>query len=262
MNMPSLLRRAILLACAAMMSTTHPPRCRCDAFSYARPRDVVISSSSRSPPPPPRRRRHHLSVSAADRTGVVVVDADDRSRPNIVRIVTHDDYVDFLRSDDRVCVIKYYADWCKSCQKFGAKFRHLAHDLGDRIDVDGDVVRSGRARFAEVEYATGARLCRALKVNRLPTVHVYRPGRGKVVDVTCKPSLFHLVVDELHRVMDETDADANEARVGTDGDMAHSSFDATMVAGSYLGEEIVASLQRGKEKDEGAKEVYWGNERL
>lgn len=115
-KMPSLLRRAILLACAAMMSGWgHPSRCcRCDAFSsalhpipsplsgrHSSPgRDVMITSSSSTTP----RRRHRLRVSASERAGDVG-DADDRSRPNIARIATHDEYLDFLRRDDRVCVI-------------------------------------------------------------------------------------------------------------------------------------------------------------
>ena len=168
---------------------------------------------------------------------------------------------------------EYYADWCKSCQKFGAKFRHLAHDRGDLVDVDGNVVRRGDVRFAEVEYTESARLCRTLKVNKLPTVHMHVAGCGKVVDMTCKPSLFHLVVDELHRVMDgsmaslssgadadvmEANADANYmAEVRGSGSTTNSSFDVTMVDGVSLGEKIVASLKRGKEKkDEGAKRIY------
>ena len=171
-------------------------------------------------------------------------------------------------------LLEYYADWCKSCSKFGAKYRHLAHDLGDVIDLDGGVVRLGDVRFAEVEYTTSARLCKTLKVNKLPTVHVYRAGSGKVVDMTCKPSLFHLVVDELRRVMDgsssgASDADDAEAEADTNDEAAWSnrgdiktnaSFDVTMVAGSSLGEDIVASLKKKKKKneDEGAKkETNW-----
>jgi hypothetical protein len=130
------------------------------------------------------------------------------------------------------------------------------------------VVRRGDVRFAEVEYTASARLCKTLKVNKLPTVHMHVAGCGKVVDVTCKPSLFHLVVDELHRVMDgsasssssssgvdadgvETDANVNMAEVRSDGGTTNSSFEIAMVDGSSLGEEIVASLRRGKEKTDG-----------
>jgi hypothetical protein len=89
-------------------------------------------------------------------------------------------------------------------------------------------------------------------VTKLPTVHMYRKGSGKIVDMTCKPSLFHLVVDELHRVMDERD---ETARVrGTDLVLEENSngnvFDVAMEDGSVLGEEIVASLKKKDEKEE------------
>jgi hypothetical protein len=142
--------------------------------------------------------------------------------------------------------------------------------LGDRVNVDGAVLRSGNVRFGEVEYTASARLCKTLKVNKLPTVHIHRAGSGKVVDMTCKPSLFHLVVDELHRVLDgsspgvvdadDAEADAKDKAVVTsDGNMTNASFDMTMVAGLSLGEEIVASLKKKKEEeDEGAKkETNW-----
>ena len=75
-------------------------------------------------------------------------DEDQARRPNIVKINSHEQYVKFLEEDDRVCVIKFYATWCKSCQRFGLKFRHLAFEEGDRISGD-NVYHSGNARFAE-----------------------------------------------------------------------------------------------------------------
>ena len=99
-----------------------------------------------------------------------------------------------------------------------------------------------------------------------PTCHIYRRGKGKIVDMTCKPSLFHLVVDELKRVLldeaknDTTDASETDANVimNDDEKMKNTKFDLTMVAGSSLGEEIVASLNE-KKKDEANKKLlpYW-----
>jgi thioredoxin-like negative regulator of GroEL len=164
------------------------------------------------------------------------------TRPKIVRITTHEEYVTFLHEDDHICIIKFYADWCKSCQKFGIKYRHLAHEMG------------GNVRFAEVEYTASAQLCKTLKVNKLPTCHIYRRGKGKIVDMTCKPSLFHLVVDELNRVLDEAKNDTTSnvetnanVIMNDDEKMKNTTFDMTMVAGSSLGEVIVASLNEKKE---------------
>lgn len=97
---------------------------------------------------------------------------------------------------------RFYAHWCKSCQKFGMKYRHLAFEEGDRIGPEGAVVRPGEVRFAEAEYTASAKLCKSLRVKKLPTVHMFRRGRGKVADMTCKPSMFHLVVDEMRRLLD------------------------------------------------------------
>lgn len=143
------------------------------------------------------------------------------------------------------CNAEFYAEWCKSCQKFGLKFRQLASD------EEG----SDKVRFAQIEYTANAKLCKTLKVNKLPTVHMYRKGNGKIVDMTCKPSLFHLVVDELHRVLG---GDVVEKR---DNGESNSKivFDEAMVAGSALGEEIVASLKKEEEEEVhgGKKQKNW-----
>ncbi len=87
-------------------------------------------------------------------------------------------------------------------------------------------------------------------MNKLPTVHMYWKGSGKIVDMTCKPSLFHLAVDELHRVLGD---------VGKPDERNSYVFDVTMVVGSALGEEIVASLKEEEEVD--GRSVYLYNKR-
>eukprot|EP00984_Skeletonema_dohrnii_P035100 scaffold34616_cov159-Skeletonema_dohrnii-CCMP3373.AAC.5 len=134
-------------------------------------------------------------------------DDDDRSRPNIVKIQTHQDYVDFLQEDDRLCLVKFYASWCKSCKRFGVSYRHLAFEEGDHLNPNGDVVHVGNVRFAEVEYSQNAKLCKSLKVRKLPTVHYYKRGGGKLSELTCKPSQFQLAIDEMNLLLDGNDAD-------------------------------------------------------
>ena len=129
---------------------------------------------------------------------------DDRSRPNIVKIETHQDYLDFLQQDDRLCIVKFFAKWCKSCRRFGVSFRHLASEEGDHININGDTVHLGDVRFAEVEYSQNFKLCKTLKVKKLPTVHYYKRGEGKISELTCKPSQFQLVVDEMNRLVTES----------------------------------------------------------
>ena len=70
---------------------------------------------------------------------------------------------------------RFYATWCKSCQRFGLKYRHLARDEGDHIigteaEDSIAVTHTGEVRFAEIEYASSAKLCKTLKVKKLPTV--------------------------------------------------------------------------------------------
>lgn len=245
------LRRALLLACTTLAALQNP----CHAFStcsslLAHPSDVRISS-----------RQHKIALS-----GRATHEEEDRSRPNIVVLKTHEDYVKFLEEDDRLCVVKFYANWCKSCQKFGVKYRHLAFEEGDRIiGMEGTTVHSGKVRFAEIEYAASAKLCKSLKVKKLPTVHMFRKGKGKIVDMTCKPSLFHLVADEMHRVLDDsgnieslddTELEAAETeQVEIHNNATSASFDRSMVAGSTLVDGIVASL--GKEKEAPKKEKWF-----
>ena len=65
----------------------------------------------------------------------------------------------------------------------------------------------GNVRFAEVEYSQNAKLCKSLKVKKLPTVHYYKRGGGKLSELTCKPSQFQLAIDEMNRLLDGSDAD-------------------------------------------------------
>lgn len=205
------------------------------------------------------------------------VGEEDRSRPNIVVIKTHEDYVRFIEEDDRLCIIKFYANWCKSCQRFGLKYRHLAFDRGDRVDAEGSLYHTGDVRFAEAEYSASAKLCKALKVRKLPTVHMHVAGRGRVADMCCKPSQFQMVVDEVQRQLDgtavvevmaesstpvieaEAEVEAGTA-IGGNAMDAGDSFDEAMTNGSSLADEIMASLRGKEERQQGSsgeKEKSW-----
>lgn len=77
---------------------------------------------------------------------------------------------------------RYYAKWCKKCQKVGQQFTRLAREMGDQPGVEGPV------RFAAVEYtpASQAFITEELKVIGLPTVQIYT-GIHKVFDTTKNP---------------------------------------------------------------------------
>ena len=112
----------------------------------------------------------------------------------------------------------------------------------------------------QVEYSAGAQLCKLLKVRRLPTVHMYKKGSGKIADMTVKPSLFHLVVDEFHRVVGdnsivlkaETTVDKElklQHNVTSNSNMTTAPFNEAMLAGDSLGDEIIASLKKEKKEE-------------
>lgn len=255
--MASLLpRRALLFACIAALAAV---RFQCTAFSTTSPASSLALRSEGGIVH--RSKIRPLSVKAEDDE-----DDGDRSRPNIVVIKSHEDYVKFLEEDDRLCVIKFYASWCKSCQRFGLKFRHLAFEEGDRVIGDVAPHHLGEVRFAEVEYSAAAKLCKALRVRKLPTVHMHKLGRGKVADMCCKPSQFQLVVDEVRRQLDGTEegsavtemelpshavTEVAEA-VATPVKLSNTtgsgnSFDDMMKKGTSLADEIIASMRKDKE---------------
>lgn len=184
---------------------------------------------------------------------------DDRGRSNIVIIQNHEDYVRFLEDNgDSLLCIKYYASWCKSCAKFGIHYRKLARDEADQ-----------NIRFAEVEYTQNTKLCKTLKVKKLPTVHMYRKGKGKISDMTCRPSQFQDVIDEVHRLlenpeesslpeytpvdMDRLEAELNQNNAYNDEKTETSLFEQTMTAGGKLAEEIMPEMT--KEKKQGKVKV-------
>lgn len=103
-------------------------------------------------------------------------------------------------------------------------FRHLAFEEGDHLNPNGEVVHVGNVRFAEVEYSQCAQLCKTLKVRKLPTVHYYREGEGKLSEMTCKPSQFQLVIDEMNRLVDGNHSDVIDDTIvdsEVDGEEVH-----------------------------------------
>ena len=129
---------------------------------------------------------------------------------------------------------RFYASWCKSCAKFGIKYKRLARERGDVL-VSDEVVRVGDVRFAECEYTANAKLCKTLKVKRLPSVHFYVRGKGKVSEVVTKPSEFDMVERELERLL------SKQRREGG------ADFDDEMEEGSDLVDGLMDRMRSGTE---------------
>ena len=155
--------------------------------------------------------------------------------PQIKGINSLDDYLDFLRGDDaedhkKLTVIKFYASWCKSCAKFGAKYRQLALDEGDQVDTSGKLLGTGRVRFAEVEFGANKRMCKSFGIKRLPYIHIYKGKAGRLESFVCGPSKFNsLLVEKVNEYVDMNDDEILLRR--------------EMEQGQALGDEIVQGLQ-------------------
>lgn len=144
-----------------------------------------------------RGASHHINLFRE-----FISDDNEDLRAHVEAIEKVDQFEQFLAKDERLCLIKFYAPFCKVCKVFGVKFRKLAFDEGDRIDAGGNIVHSGDVRFGEVEYTAGMKLCKSLALKKFPTVMMFRGGRAyeKLSEVSCTPKRFVEVVDEMKRL--------------------------------------------------------------
>jgi len=101
--------------------------------------------------------------------------------PTILKINSLDELQYFLQEDeDRLAVVKFYAPYCKTCQRLGNHFGRLAREWGDGI-VNRSFVK-GRIRCAEVEFKTvetSRWVTEELHVPAVPTLQLYS-GLSKI----------------------------------------------------------------------------------
>jgi thiol-disulfide isomerase/thioredoxin len=131
---------------------------------------------------------------------------------------------------------RFHASWCKSCQKVGVKYRQLALDVTDVYDRDNNLVKTGKVRFATVEFGANPQLCRGLNIKRLPYIHMYKGSLGKIAEFPCGPLKFPNLVEKL----DHFTQLSNEELL----------FEKEMQDGEVLGDEIVTQLQRKANDDD------------
>eukprot|EP00585_Thalassiosira_rotula_P025211 CAMPEP_0196238050 /NCGR_PEP_ID=MMETSP0913-20130531/6860_1 /TAXON_ID=49265 /ORGANISM="Thalassiosira rotula, Strain GSO102" /LENGTH=184 /DNA_ID=CAMNT_0041519715 /DNA_START=100 /DNA_END=655 /DNA_ORIENTATION=+ len=130
-------------------------------------------------------------------------------RAEITAIEKPDGLDSFLQEDDRLCVIKLHAPYCKACRAFGIKFRKIAMEKGDLINTAKEKVRAGDARFGAIDYASNVKLCKNLGVKKFPTVLIFRGGekgtgggRGeKLREIVCKQSAVEDIVGEIDELL-------------------------------------------------------------
>eukprot|EP00816_Leptocylindrus_hargravesii_P009635 CAMPEP_0196802456 /NCGR_PEP_ID=MMETSP1362-20130617/2066_1 /TAXON_ID=163516 /ORGANISM="Leptocylindrus danicus, Strain CCMP1856" /LENGTH=253 /DNA_ID=CAMNT_0042173759 /DNA_START=67 /DNA_END=831 /DNA_ORIENTATION=+ len=155
-----------------------------------------------------------------------------KGTPDVFVINSTNDLIDFLSKDDRLCIIKFHAKWCKSCQKFGLRYEKLASVYADILDpkVKSRVLDEGKVRFAEVEFSANAKMCRALGIKRLPYVHFYRGAEGRLAEFAAGPSKFNLVVDKLNELLSLSQEQID--------------FNIMMEDGENLGKYLVTELKK------------------
>jgi len=150
--------------------------------------------------------------------------------PKITEINGLDDFLEFVAEDERLCVVKFYASWCKSCHKFGIKYKKLAMKHADMMDNVSQVSERGEVRFAEVEYGKNSSLCRSLGVRKLPYVMIHKVSVGKIAEFPCGPKYFdERLVNRLNQYLEMSDEELQ--------------FEQKMEGGTALGNDILSQLR-------------------
>lgn len=172
-------------------------------------------------PPSPRSRYLNFESVASQRKRIkfcprplfreLITDDEEDLRAEITAIKKQDGLDEFLKIDDRLCVIKLFAPYCKACKAFGAKFRKLATDKGDRFNAAREAVCTGDARFGEIDYASNVKLCRSLGVKTFPSVLIFRGGEKgtKLSEIVCnqKKKSIDQIVSQMDQLMTAKDDD-------------------------------------------------------
>jgi len=95
-------------------------------------------------------------------------------KPIVGDIKTLDDLKYFLEEDgdDRLVAVKFFAPWCKTCQRLGKHFNRFALNMADTIE-DRKIIQ-GKIRCAQVECKSAHNfVTEQLYVMALPTLHLY-----------------------------------------------------------------------------------------
>lgn len=151
-----------------------------------------------------------------------------RLHPDITFIHNNDDFFEFLAKDERICVVKFYASWCKTCKKFDFRFKKLALKEADKLNKNGKLVEGGRVRFAEIELQENLRLCHTLGIKKLPFIHYYKAGVGKIDGYKCTPKEFNKVIEDVNRFIDMSEEDIE--------------LEKNMREGNALGDSLIQTL--------------------
>jgi len=102
------------------------------------------------------------------------------SKPsNLLIIKTLEDYDKALKSaDNKLVVVRFYAEWCKACKAIAPSFYRLANIYENVIFIDVPVTEKN------------ANLHQGLEVPSLPYGHIYHPTGGLVEEMKMSKKFF------------------------------------------------------------------------
>lgn len=146
-----------------------------------------------------------------DFLGLNKSEGEDKSRNSkeliakIDSVESIDDFLKFISEDERLCIVKFRASWCKSCQKFDVHFKKLANEVADKVDPSrpDEIIERGKVKMVDVEYTANKKLCRTLGIKKLPYIHMYKGSKGRVCDFLCNSKTFNVLIDKMHENLEE-----------------------------------------------------------
>jgi len=117
-----------------------------------------------------------------------------KKKPTIYPICSLDELYEFLQEDDdRLTAIKFFAPWCKTCQRVGMRYQKLAVQRGDGVDRVARKAITGEMRIAEVQFGsvTSRFIHEQLQIEAIPTLQLYK-GTTKLWQGRGGESIKHL----------------------------------------------------------------------
>uniref|UniRef100_A0A7S0BTB5 Thioredoxin domain-containing protein n=1 Tax=Rhodosorus marinus TaxID=101924 RepID=A0A7S0BTB5_9RHOD len=105
------------------------------------------------------------------------------SSGNVKEMKTTQEYSSVVNDHDDVVLVKFYAPWCRACEKTGRLLEGVAPQYPE-------------VSFNKINFSTNRELCRSLGIKAMPTFHVYYKGE-KIDDFSCGPKRFPQLVDRL-----------------------------------------------------------------
>ncbi|KAJ8906500.1 hypothetical protein NDN08_002993 [Rhodosorus marinus] len=139
---------------------------------------VGLGAASRSGAKCSRRATVSMvaTAPAADKVG-------RESSGNVMEMKTAQDYSNIVNDSDDVVLVKFYAPWCRACEKAGRLLEAVTPQYPE-------------VSFNQMNFSTNRELCRSLGIKAMPTFHLYYEGE-KIDDFSCGPKRFPELVERL-----------------------------------------------------------------